>query len=333
MSRQRMVLMMLAFVLCCLPPKTAGAQQRLQVLIITGSHQVHDWPNTTAILKKTLEGTGRFDVTVTEDPATYLTPANLKRFQVLMLHYRETRAGAVQRWPVLDQNYAPTGEFKEYPGKPGRWPAAAEQALLNAVSSGTGLVVIHYATSAFDTPAEVNWPEYETLVGGGWRQSKGFGGHGAQVQFKVKITNHDHPITKGFPAEFLHTKDELWHNSLVLEGDTVLATAFDDTVGGLRPTATNKDEPDIWVRQYGKGRVYTNLLSHGPDQMRLSPGYLSLIQRGTEWAATGKVTIPLPKNFDAPVDPNPVDVRPAGPGRQGAPAGAPQGQPGQPSGR
>jgi len=325
--RRTMLLLVMALAIAADP---ASAQQKIRVLIITGSQQVHDWYNTTPILKKALEDTGRFEVSVTEDPVKDLTSENLKKFQVLMLHYRETPAGRPQRWPILDSNYKPTGEFKEFAPMPGRWPAANEKALLDAVSGGTGLVVIHYATAAFDTPADINWPEYETLVGGGWRASKGHSGHGAQLQFKVKVIDHDHPITKGFPAEFLHTKDELYHNSLIVDGDTILATAFDDPVGGVRPTATGKDEPLIWVRQYGKGRVYTNELSHGPDQMRLSPGYLSLIQRGTEWAATGKVTIPVPKVVDAPVDPNPVDPQPAGRGgRGGAPgAGGPAAAPG-----
>jgi type 1 glutamine amidotransferase len=296
------------------------AQQKIRVLIITGSHQVHDWFNTTPILKQTLETTGKFQVDVTEDPARDLAPANLKQYQALMLHYRETRPEAAQRWPILDQNYEPTGQFKEFPAKPGRWPAEAEKALLDAVSGGIGLVVVHYASSAFDTPAGVNWPEYENLIGGGWRASKGHSGHGPQLQFKVQVVNRDHPITKGFPAEFLHTKDELYHNSLVLDGSTLLATAFDDQADGARPTATGKNEPLIWARQFGKGRVYANMLAHGVNQMRLSPGYLSLIQRGTEWAATGAVTIPIPSVLNAPVDPVPMDPARGGRGRG---AGAP----------
>jgi uncharacterized protein len=338
MIRHRMLIALAALMMCCAMPRTGSAQQTLRVLIITGSHQVHDWYNTTPILKKALEDTGRFQVDVTVNPIQDLTPANLAKYQVLMLHYRETRAGAPQRWPILDANYKPTGEFKEFPAMPGRWPAANEQALLDAVSGGTGLVVIHWAEAAFDTPAEVYWPEYEMMTGGGWRGNKGYGGHGPQLQYKVKIIDHEHPITKGFPNEFLHTKDELYHHQLILDGDTVLATAFDDTIGGTRYSAEGKDEPQIWVRQYGKGRVYTNSLAHGPDQMRLSPGYLSLIQRGTEWAATGKVTVPLPKNFDAPVDPNPVDVyrgrgSAPGPGAPGTGAPGAAGAPAPPPGR
>jgi len=301
--------------------------QKLQVLIITGSHQqAHDWYNSTPIIKKALEDTGRFAVDVTVDPVKDLTPAGLKKYQVLLLHYHETPADRPQRIPILDEHYVRTGQFKEVPPMPGRWPAANEKALLDAVSGGTGLVVIHFATGAFDVPAELNWPEYETLVGGGWRENKGHSGHGPQFQFKVKITNHDHPITKGFPAEFLHAKDELYQNSLIIDGDTVLGTAFDDPAGGVRATATGHEEPMLWVHQYGKGRVYTTVLGHGPDQIRLSPGYVSLLQRGAEWAATGKVTIPIPKNLDAPVDPVPMDTpgRGRGAGRAGGAGTAPE---------
>jgi hypothetical protein len=70
----------------------------------------------------------------------------------------------------------------------------------------------------------------------------------------------------------------------------------------------------LWVHQYGKGRVYSTVLGHGPDQIRLSPGYVSLLQRGAEWAGNGKVTIPIPKNLDAPVGYDPRRPRRPGPG-------------------
>lgn len=103
---------------------------------------------------------------------------------------------------------------------------------------------------------------------------------------------------KGFPDEFLHAKDELYHKSFMVEGNTVLCTAFDDPKLG-DDKCTGKDENMAWVREQGKGRVFTTLLGHGPDQMRLSPGFQALLARGCEWAATGKVTIPLPSKLDA----------------------------------
>jgi type 1 glutamine amidotransferase len=47
------------------------------------------------------------------------------------------------------------------------------------------------------------------------------------------------------------------------------------------------------VATYGKGRVYHNVLGHDVPAMQ-SPGFKALMVRGVEWAATGKVTTPLP---------------------------------------
>lgn len=270
------------------------AEDRLELLLITGSHR-HDWVNTTPILAKFLGETGRFKVTVTEDPARDLNPENLAKFQVLLVHYRETDKD--MQFPVLDGNGLKTAEVRKVLAKPGRWPENAEKAFLGAVEAGKGCVVVHYATSAFDE-GKANWPEFEKLIGGGWRRSKGFGGHGTMFQFRVKVVDREHPVTKGFPESFLHSKDELYHKSMMVEGNHVLTTAFDDPALGGK-ACTGKDEPLTWVRQQGKGRVFTTVLGHGPDQMRLSPGFQALVARGAEWAATGKVTVPVPAKMDA----------------------------------
>ncbi len=273
---------------------TVPAQEKVELLLITGCHR-HDWVNTTPVMVKFLEATGRFKVTVTEDPRKDLTPANLEKYGVLVFHYREN--AQPQKVTVLDANGKPTDKVREIPAQPDRWPEANEKALLGAVEAGKGLVVIHYATSAFDE-GKANWPEYERLIGGGWRVTKKQFGHGTMFQFKVKIADPEHPITKGFPAEFLHSKDELYHKSLMVEGNKVLITGFDDPkLGG--PKCTGKDENLGWVHEHGKGRVFTTVLGHGPDQMRLSPGFQALVSRGAEWAATGKVTIPVPAKIDA----------------------------------
>jgi type 1 glutamine amidotransferase len=268
---------------------------RIELLLVTGCHR-HDWVNTTPVMVRFLEATGKFKVTVTEDPRKDLTPANLEKYGVLVFHYREN--AQPQKVTILDENGQKTDKVREVPAQPGRWPEANEKALLGAIESGKGLVVIHYATSAFDDGA-ANWPEFEKLIGGGWRVSKKAFGHSAKMfQFKVKITEPEHPITQGFPPEFLHSKDELYHKSLMVEGNKVLFTGFDDPRLGDEK-CTGKDENLGWVREHGKGRVFTTVLGHGPDQMRLSPGFQALVSRGAEWAATGKVTIPVPAKIDA----------------------------------
>ena len=51
--------------------------------------------------------------------------------------------------------------------------------------------------------------------------------------------------------------------------------------------------PMLWTVNYGKGRVFVTALGHDPEAMK-SAGFIATYTRGTEWAATGAVTIPLP---------------------------------------
>ena len=244
-------------------------EAKVKLLILTGSHR-HDWKGTLPILKDFLSKTGRIDVQETLDPAKDLTKENLAKYDVFLLHFHET-----------DE-------------KPGRWPAEAEKALLDAVEGGKGLVALHYASAAFDQ-GKANWPEYEKLIGGGWRRSKGHGAHAPIYQFQVDMKDPEHPITKGFPASFLHTPDELYHKLMMVDGNHILCEAHDNHEKG-----TGKKEPLVWVRTHGKGRVYHNALGHGPAQMEKGIGFQALLARGIEWAATGKVTIPVPARIDSP---------------------------------
>ena len=43
----------------------------------------------------------------------------------------------------------------------------------------------------------------------------------------------------------------------------------------------------IWVNQYGKGRVYNNVLGHDVKSLA-NPNLAEWLRRGTLWAATGK---------------------------------------------
>jgi type 1 glutamine amidotransferase len=65
----------------------------------------------------------------------------------------------------------------------------------------------------------------------------------------------------------------------------VLATAFSAT----EQQGSGRDEPVAWVRKFGQGRSFTLLLGHDAKAME-SFGFQRLFQRGTAWAATGKVS-------------------------------------------
>lgn len=48
--------------------------------------------------------------------------------------------------------------------------------------------------------------------------------------------------------------------------------------------------------RYGKGRVFHTTLGHDVAAMQCV-GFIVTLQRGAEWAATGRVTLPVPPDF------------------------------------
>ena len=178
------------------------------------------------------------------------------------------------------------------------------------VSGGGGVVIVHAADNAFP-----NWPAYNEMIGiGGWRgrtQDAGpywyikdkklvsdpspgpTGWHGARLPFQVATREPEHPIMKGLPAVWMHFPDELY-GALRGPGKNmqVLATAHSDP----NNKGTGHDEPMLMALRYGKGRTFHTALGH--DVAALSCiGFITTFQRGTEWAATGKVTQKVPATF------------------------------------
>lgn len=248
-------------------PQDLVSPEPIPVLLIGGANN-HDWEWTTPSLQRILEETGRFDVTVTQTPSETLADAeSLKAFRAFVLDYNGPR-----------------------------WGEPAESNFVAAVRAGTGVSVIHAADNAFP-----GWKEYEEIVALLWREGTG---HGRFHPFDVKVTDADHPVTQGMPDMHMHA-DELYHR-LVNCQDTdfrVLATAFSDPETG----GTGQDEPMILVKTYGKGRVFHTPLGHVWRNVPASrashrdPQFRRLVARGTEWAATGEVTLdPVPPNWISP---------------------------------
>ena len=78
----------------------------------------------------------------------------------------------------------------------------------------------------------------------------------------------------------------------------MLATSYDDHAlyGGKarQPIpGPGKDEPSLWTSTYGKGRVFATMPGHDVAAVN-TPTFITTFTRGAEWAATGKVTLPIP---------------------------------------
>ncbi|MDX1945315.1 MAG: ThuA domain-containing protein [Pirellulaceae bacterium] len=266
-------------------PTLAFAEPTLKALIVEGQNNHKCWPTTTKMMKKYLEDTKLFTV----DVATTAPQGSDENFKPDFSKYN-----------VVVSNYNGAD-----------WPQATKDAFVAYMKSGGGLVVVHAADNAFP-----KWAEYNEMIGlGGWGgrneasgpyvylgedgkvvrdTKKGSGGHhGSQHDFTVIVRDAEHPITKGMPREWLHVKDELYD---LLRGPgsnmQVLATAYADPKFG----GSGRHEPMIFTIDYGKGRVFHTPMGHEVYSQECV-GFITTLVRGTEWAATGKVTLPIPSDF------------------------------------
>lgn len=263
-----------------------SAADPIRVLIVDGQNN-HDWRKTTPVLKACLEATGRFTVDVATSPANGKTEEDWNAFRPGFSDY-----GAV---------------LSNYNGQ--TWPEPVRKSLEEYISNGGGLVIVHAANNAFP-----DWPEFNKMIGLGWRgadfgdritldkdgkvvrteKNQGPGaGHGSQHDFPIVVRDLEHPVMRGLPAEWMHVTDELYHGQRGPAANMkILATAYSDKSTG----GTGENEPMVWWIPYGKGRVFTTLMGHGDYSMKCI-GFQTIVARGTEWAATGKVTLPLPSMF------------------------------------
>ena len=264
----------------------AWAQSPIKALIITGQNN-HAWQISTPILWEMMNRSGLFTVDIATTPPQgspmdhYLI--DFKPYDLVVLDY------------VGDS-----------------WPKATNEAFLAYVENGGGVVVYHAADNAFP-----QWKEYNEIIAlGGWLgrnqasgpyaywkdgalfkdyETPGTGGnHGERRTYPVNCRDTNHPITKGLPSVWMHATDELYD---MMRGpaniETVLYTGYS--------TITKRDEPLIFTVRYGKGRIFHTMLGHIYENQPLDAvrcvGFRTTFLRGAEWAATGKVTQVIPKNF------------------------------------
>ncbi len=266
-------------------PLMVSAAPKYKALIIDGQNN-HKWAETTPYLKKALEDSGLFNVDVATTPSK---GKDMSGFRPKFSDYK-----------LVVSNY--NGD---------RWPEATNQEFEAFVKNGGGFVTYHAADNAFR-----EWAEYNQMIGvGGWERrtekdgayvrvspdgkvsldnSPGPGGHhGKQHAYLMVTRDKTHPIMKGLPEKWMHAQDELYDSMRgPAQNMNVLATAFSDPAMG----GTGKDEPLLMTLTYGKGRIFHTMLGHYTDAVRCV-GFVVTLQRGAEWAVTGKVKQKIPANF------------------------------------
>jgi len=249
-----MILIAPTFFLC-------SSSEKINVLLLSGRNN-HEWQQTTPFLQDLLEESGRFHVSVTNNPEN-LKPEELNQYDVIVSNWCA--------WPDV------TGM---------RWNKKLEEAFLDFIAGGKGFVAFHAASATHH-----DWPEFQKIVGGTWEE--GVTDHGPIHTFKVSIENSNHPVTRGLKDFFI--TDELWHKVKFQEDINILCTAY----SAMEKSGTGKNEPVVIFTNYQKGRNFYNILGHNTATMQ-NKAWQTLMLRGIEWAVTGEVTIqahePWPKN-------------------------------------
>ncbi len=282
------IVVVVALMLCA---GCSSTNTPIKSVIITGQNN-HNWSVSHLVLEQILEGSSLFEVDLAISPKKGESFAD---FNVDFDHYDLV---------VLDY----TGDD---------WNTQMQQDFLEYVKGGGGVVVYHAANNAFK-----DWKEYSQITAlGGWggrtKESGDWlyvkngeivrdpgvdgrsGSHGPRHDFVVKCYDDTHLITKGLPQEWLQCNDELY-DQMRGPGEikSLLYTAYSDS----DKRGTGREEPMMFTVEYGKGRIFHTMLGHcdktAEDNVPMqSVGFQVTLLRGAEWAATGRVTQPVPDDM------------------------------------
>lgn len=260
-------------------------QAQIKTLLITGQDGSHYWRGASKGIEQILENSKLFNVDILVTPNF---GEDINRFEPDFDGY-----------DLVIINYGGA-----------TWKPSVRKAFEKFIADGHGAVILHSSI----IPME-DWPAYNEMTALGawngrderwgpfvyWKDGKyiydytpGYAGyHGLQHETVIDNRASGHPILKGLPKRWKHFKDEIYTK---LRGPgknmEILATIEEN----------GRHEPAMWTVQYGKGRIFVDVLGHcgnDPEMIYsiLCTGYQVTLLRGAEWAATGAVTQQTPNDF------------------------------------
>ena len=277
------IILPVAILSSCTPKPVKG-------VIITGQNN-HNWPVSHQALKMTLENSGLFDMDVAVSPAA---GEDMSVFSVDFGKYGLA---------VLDYN----GDS---------WPQEMQDAFLEYVRAGGGVVVYHAADNAFS-----GWEEFNKMIAlGGWEgrdeksgpyiywkdgelvkdYSPGPGGsHGFQHEYVLNRRCGSHPVLEGLPEHWKHAQDDLYDR---MRGPGEIKDLLYSAYSPEEMRGSGREEPLIFTVDYGKARIFHIMLGHAGESLENNPamqcaGFQTLLLRGAEWCATGEVKQKVPADF------------------------------------
>ncbi|PCJ56547.1 MAG: hypothetical protein COA79_18485 [Planctomycetota bacterium] len=221
-----------------------------KILQIAGNenHAWHNWKDTAPVIQQHIEKNSHFSVHTTEDIEDF-SRLNLSDYRAIILNYTN--------WEAQGLSDTSKNKFLEY------------------LNNGGNLYIHHFSNGAFHhslpKASESDWPEFRIICRRVWDHSSD-SKHDSYQEFQVHTTELDHPITQGL--ESFTIKDELYFNQKGTESIEPLIYAVSKI--------SNKKEPLAWAYQYGKAKVFQNLLGHSGESVN-SKGFETILINAIKW--------------------------------------------------
>ena len=224
--------------------KANGLRQVLYFTLSAGfKHDV--LPESERILRQLGERSGRFAVTVSQDPSI-LNARELAKYDALVFYT--------------------TGELPI--------DARQKQDLLDFVEGGKGFVGVHSASDTF-----YEWPAYGRMLGGY------FDKHPWHQAVTVEVEDGGHPATRHLGRSFEIADEIYQFKDWSRDDLHVLLRLDPDSVDLDLPDVhrTDRDFALAWTRQQGQGRVFYTALGHRSEVWN-DPRFQRLLVGGLLWS-------------------------------------------------
>ena len=285
---KRIFLLLALFAVVAIAP--AYSRKPIKALIVSGQNN-HNWQVSHLVLQQIINNSGlaEADIALTAPAGGDMSSfaPDFSKYDVVVLDYNGDR-----------------------------WPAKTDEAFLEFVRRGGGVVIYHAADNAF-----AEWEEFNRIIAlGGWEERNeksgpyyylingigvldngpGPGGsHGQQREYPMHCRNEKHPITKGLPNNWIHARDEMYDR---MRGPANIKDLLYSGYADAKTGGSGREEPLVFTVDYGKARIFHIMLGHCGPTLNDNPamqctGFQVLLLRGTEWAATGKVKQAVPADF------------------------------------
>jgi hypothetical protein len=167
--------------------------------------------------------------------------------------------------------YQPGFENKsDFPAaKPESWITDEQgMAIKDFVNGGKGFYALHNSSHI-----SVSSKTYREVMGGAYI------GHPTLRPFKVRITNHDHPITSGI-QDFIVNDEQHY---VAYDKDPKYLLAESENIDGLDYDGHGTKSMAAWAYDYGKGRVVFTAVGHTIHALWVQQ-HIELQKRAIRWA-------------------------------------------------